>query len=162
MQIPLIDDMYTVQEGIIQKCVWNLTPDRCVHLWQSFIENSRNDFMKRYSRQPTASFKGFAQLLSVLMDETHLMDICCLVSPLLRLSPPWRIQRKRDCVLQMVRKVGHSQIQAWVNCMNGAHFNLQNKFSAWPQRKTWSYHEKANCPCSLTQNAIFILSSTTF
>lgn len=75
--------MYTVQEGIIQKCVWNLIPDRCVHLWQSFIENSRNDFMKRYSRQPTASFKGFAQLLSVLMDETHLS----VVSPLLRLSP---------------------------------------------------------------------------
>lgn len=87
MQIPLIDNMYTVQEGITQKCVKSyltgvFTCDR-----ESFIENRRNDFMKRYSRQPTASFKGFAQLLSVLMEETPDGHLPSVVSPLLRLSP---------------------------------------------------------------------------
>lgn len=55
-------------------CVKSYTWQVCSPVTESFIENSRNDFMKRYSRQPTASFKGFAHLLSV-------------VSPLLRLSP---------------------------------------------------------------------------
>lgn len=85
MQIPLIDNMYTVQEGIIQKCVWNLTPDRCVHLWQSFIENSRNDFMSVTRGNPQPHSKALHSCcLCWWIPDGHLLSV---VSPLLRLSP---------------------------------------------------------------------------
>lgn len=78
MQIPLIDNMYTVQEGIIQKCVWNLTPDRCVHLWQSFIENSRNDFMSvtRGNPQPHSKALHSCCLCWWMMDTWWTSAVC--------------------------------------------------------------------------------------